>query len=358
MRLAAIVTLLGGMNVFADDCGCAPPPTRTLCCQIPQIAAYNAPSFIDACMDLYCTVDFTYWSASQENLELGVVSNVASGLVAIDGTLVNQNSDYAPGFQLGFGADLGFDNWNFFTEYTWFRNTDTVTTSLDPAGTKVLYPVRGKPLGPFDRYFYGHERWNLGMDFIDAEIGRAYYVGSALTFHPTLGLRGAFIRQELNVNYLNEASGLPAHNTHISQSAHSWGIGPRVGFCSSWMLGKGFRLYGDGSGDLLFTRYTTLNFNQKISNEVNAIIDGGIIDIKERNIGYLRTHLDLELGFGWGAYFYANRYHFDIAAGYDFQVFFNQNVFRRFTDDSSYSSILPNGDLFIQGLTISAQFDF
>ena len=36
---------------------------------------------------------------------------------------------------------------------------------------------------------------------------------------------------------------------------------------------------------------------------------------------------DLELGLGWGSYFWGNRYHFDIQAGYDFQVFFSRTSF-------------------------------
>jgi hypothetical protein len=124
------------------------------------------------------------------------------------------------------------------------------------------------------------------------------------------------------------------------------------------MLGQGVRLYGRGVGDLLFTRYTTLGTSQTATDAAGEVIGGGITRLTQTNVDYLRPHLDLEIGFGWGTYFYGNRRHVDLSAGYDFQVFFNQNMFRGFSDDSSFSSSLPHGDLFLQGLTLSARFDF
>ena len=351
------MVLLSGMNLFGDEPDCV-IPDRTLTPQMPKTAAYNAPSYIEARWDVFFTGNFTYWSASQENLELGLISDVPSGSFSFNGAMVEQNFDFAPGFQFGVGTNTGYDNWDFYSQYTWFRNTDTVTTSLDTTSTQRLYPMWGKPNGTSARYFYGQEKWKLSMDFVDIELGRSCYAGTALTLRPSLGLRGAFIRQYLNTSYLNEASSLIAHNVYIAQKSHSWGVGPKASLYSSWMLGQGVRLYGNGSTDILFTRYTTVNTHQKSTNTAGSVIAGGITDVNETDVDYVRTHLDLEIGFGWGTYFYANQYHFDISAGYDFQVFFNQNMFRGFSDDASFNSSLPHGDLFVQGLTVSARFDF
>ena len=54
-----------------------------------------------------------------------------------------------------------------------------------------------------------------------------------------------------------------------------------------------------------------------------------------------------------------NDYHIDFSAGYGFQVFFNQNMFRHFNDDQmSANSRSPYGNLYIQGLTIAFKLDF
>jgi hypothetical protein len=75
----------------------------------------------------------------------------------------------------------------------------------------------------------------------------------------------------------------------------------------------------------------------------------------------LRTHLDLEFGIAWGSYFDNNNWHVDLSAGYGFQVFFNQNMFRWFASTyygSVAQSVSPNGNLYMHGLTASARFDF
>jgi hypothetical protein len=68
----------------------------------------------------------------------------------------------------------------------------------------------------------------------------------------------------------------------------------------------------------------------------------------------------MEMGFGWGRYFDNNNWHFDLSAAYDWQVFFNQNMLHSFS--SSYEMIAKNttvnGNLYVQGCTITARLDF
>jgi hypothetical protein len=73
----------------------------------------------------------------------------------------------------------------------------------------------------------------------------------------------------------------------------------------------------------------------------------------------LRTHLDFELGFGWGSYFDNNNWHIDLSASYGWQVFFAQDMFRHF-ESTSYigGNTNPHGDLFVQGLTATLRVDF
>jgi hypothetical protein len=328
---------------------------------VPKVAAYNAPSYINVCRNknVYFTGNFTYWSASEENLELGVLNDTSDAAFDLNGHMVTQNFGFAPGFQVGIGSNLSRDNWDVFAQYTWFRNTDTVTTSLDPAGTKELIPLWGKPEATNPSYFFGQEKWRLEMDLVDVELGRTYYVGTALTFRPCLSIRGAFIRQRVDTDYQNETTSfLGHHNVSVTQKSNSWAVGPRAGLYSSWLVGRGFRVYGSGSGDILFTQYTQLDLTQEATTSAGVVPAGGVSSLQENNVNYLRAHLDLELGLGWGTYYADGRYHFDLSAGYGFQVFFNQNMFRGFSDDLSLSATLPNGDLFIQGLTVSARFDF
>jgi hypothetical protein len=96
----------------------------------------------------------------------------------------------------------------------------------------------------------------------------------------------------------------------------------------------------------------------------NNVVAGGTNPITtnasvSQEIDYLRTHLDLEMGFGWGTYFDDNNWHVDLSAVYGFQVFWDQNMFREFSNSTMQAkSFAPNGNLYVHGLTLSARFDF
>ena len=121
------------------------------------------------------------------------------------------------------------------------------------------------------------------------------------------------------------------------------------------MLGKCFRLIGNASADVLYTDYNLRARQQQVANSLTT----ANWVVTEKDVAYLRAHTDLEMGFGWGSYFNNNGWHFDLSATYGFQVFWDQNMQRYFVDDVvAAASILPNGNLYVHGLTITARFDF
>jgi hypothetical protein len=153
----------------------------------------------------------------------------------------------------------------------------------------------------------------------------------------------------------------------LCKSSASWGVGPRAGFASNWLMGYGFRLIGNASADILYTRYSIHDNTQQ------AILASGLVTTNisvSQEIDYLRTHLDFELGFGWGSYFSRNECHIDLSATYGFQEFRGQNMNRKFTGgidvgsgapgsgSNQGTSFNPNGDLYVHGVTATARFDF
>ncbi len=193
------------------------------------------------------------------------------------------------------------------------------------------------------------------MDILDWELARSSYVGTKLTFRPFFAARAAWIRQNQNgaFNTQNDVAGT---NLLLNNKSQSWAVGPRAGLYTNWMLGEGFRMYGNGAGDILFTQYTKLKSAQ--STQVASVVTNQLTT-RQNKLNTIRTHLDLELGFAWGSYFDNNNWHVDLSAGYGFQVFFDQNMFRFFTDGTNVAtSLSPNGNLYVHGLTATARFDF
>lgn len=324
----------------------------------PQ-ASYNASSRIavdDPC-DIFISGSFIYWQPIQENMRLGIISDTTDDPVnLINGHDVDLNFEYKPGFKVGLGMNLDHDKWDTFIQYTWFRGTDKVKKSVDPNNLEEgLFPAWQIPDFLNPQYSSGSEKWTLRIHFIDWDLGRTYAVGKELDFRPFFGLRAAFIKQNLHVNYINVTPAALAvwPSTFIKQSSNSWGIGPRIGLSTHWKFCKRFRLYADGELDLLFTQY---DLKSKQTSDT-AFANGYVI--KKNNVNRLRTHVEIDLGLGWGSYFSHHKSHIEISADYGFQVFFDQNMFRYTTNTQAVGrSFMPNGNLYIHGLTATIRFDF
>lgn len=333
--------------------------------QSQMMAAYNAPARIDVrgAWDFYATGSFIYWQPRQENLELGQTTQITTvgSTVTTLNHIINMEFEYKPGFKVGLGMNFDHDNWDAYGEYTWLHGSHNQSSNGPASPSANAYLVANLPNPDVQgdtKYTDVSQKWRLNMDFADVELARSYYVGSKLSFRPFFGARGAWIRQSLDADYTNPTSASIGNNDNLGARyrTHSWGVGPRAGLYTNWMLGQGFRLYGDGFADILYTRYKIRTRDFKVLKSNGTIEE---TNNHQNKVDYLRTHIDLEMGIGWGSYFDNNNWHIDLLAGYGFQVFFDQNMFRRYVDDvSAGASIAPNGNLYVHGLTTTLRLDF
>ncbi len=336
------------------------PPTQVCttdpCCPAwptPVLnAAYNYPARIQTrCpWDFYADLSFIYWQPIQENMELGLANKTAVA-TGIDASVINMDFDFKPGFKIGMGGNFAHDNWDMHLEYTWFHNTNKQDSNGYAAPGTIL-PSMGSPnqMGT-QTYSSVSQKWNLKMDIIDLDLGRWCYVGTHLVVRPNFGARADWIRQK-NVGNLTSAT----DTSVVTSRSSSWAIGPKIGLDSNWNIGSGFRVFGNGEADLLFTKYTRLRYNETHTNTQVSDLNN---TVRQSRVYAVKPHFDLELGLGWGTYLDCNNWYMDFAAGYEFQVFFDQNMFRHFNDSSMIgSSTLPNGNLYIQGLTATFRLDF
>ncbi|MDX8430426.1 MAG: Lpg1974 family pore-forming outer membrane protein [Candidatus Algichlamydia australiensis] len=351
MKIKTLIFLLAIAFVMADqlpatscDVGCPPPKYEPPCCD--EQGAYK----------YFASVSYLYWQPLQENMILGVVSDNANALDLVNGNEVDLDFKYKPGFKICLGMDLDYDGWDTSLEYTWFRATADVQVNLDPNNIpKKLFPAWQIPSFLNPQYNFGSEKWTLQMHLIDWDLARMHAIGPRLCFKPFIGLRFAIIDQDLDIDYVNTnpADFFIFPSTHIDLSSDSWGIGPRVGLFTNWVLGKGWRLYGNGGLDILYTQYDLESEQNTEVAVANRII------VNHDNANYLRTHLDLNLGFGWGRGFSCDRYYVDLSADYGVQVFFDQNMLRTAVSAQSIGrSFLPNGNLYVHGLIVNLRVGF
>lgn len=354
MILSLAALLISATSLPATVKGCRPINSFEQGHELRQsqmAAAYNAPARIDVrgSWDLYVSASYIYWQPSEENLELGI-SNASSGnALPINGNAVNLNFKYKSGFKVALGVFSDTDNWDALAEYTWVGGRHSAHSNGPLDGG--LLPFWGHPANVADDIIFGKSRWRVHFDLLDLTLGRSCYVGTRMIFRPFFGARAAWIDQKYIVSY----TPLGAAPYQISEETDSWALGPETGLDMNFLIGSGFRLIGKAETDLLFTRY-----NLKIKEQDSVDPSGPLaVDFKQNHLFYLRPHLDLEMGFGWGSYFCNHNYHIDLSATYGFQIFWSQNMFRSFVDSSAVGkSFAPNGDLYIQGVTGTVRFDF
>ncbi len=347
-----VASLLAATSAFAQqqstpDKSCRTPKAAEPM-QAPATAAYNAPSRIDVrgSWDIYLQGSFIYWLPEQDNMEYALSSSSTGIVNGATNSVSTLKPDFKPGFQIQGGMTFEYDNWDSYVQYTWFHNTNSSNASAPLNGN--LYPSRGFPsdTNNASAYSKAHESWNLKMDLADWVLSRPYYMSPKMTCRPMWGIRGAWIRQDLDTTYTS--------NTNVEVYAEkitSWGVGPEVGLTGNYTFGYGLRVFGDASADVLFTRYNTS------ANETNTT-DSSKYSVSEDSLNTIRPHAMLDLGFAWSSYFDNNNWHVDLMASYGFQVFWNQNMFRNAVNSTGTHQTLPNGDLTIQGLNLSARFDF
>src|SRR3990167_10681538 len=319
-----ISALFVSASLFAND-ECVepptpPPPAKKL---LPKpkghanqmAAAYNAPCRIDVreSWDLFTSSSFLYWQMSQDNMEIAFADelNVTAYTSEnqIKGNTVAMDFSFLPGFKVALGVCTDQDAWDAKIEYTMLHGTSSSSTNgVIAKGSSSeqgpLFPMWGNNATLGSNVFNdASENWRSNLDVIDMTLSRRYCVGKSLLFRTSYGGRAAWILQNVHVQYVNSSfSNFTPGTVDIYERSHCWSLGPRILLLTDWVIGQGFRFFGTAGGDLLYTKY-------KLQTKTNFIVaaDGQTkFFIGREIVSALRTHLDMDLGLGWGSYFSDN----------------------------------------------------
>ncbi len=335
--------------------------------------------------------DFLYWQAIEENLEpcsveesVIPISNNFTGLNA--DTFINMSFDYQPAFQVSTSFKFDHEYLDLTADYTRFYVTNRISGTgnhyypqqLDAATLLVfLNGISTTSAGANSAYPFSFDQtWKLKMNLADLSLGRMSYDGKVFKGRIFLGMRAAWIDQDLQSDFIANLTngGQEIGFAGTSLQTKSWGVGTRIGLDTTWKIGRGFQFYGNGSGDVLYTeyKYQGISFAEVPTAALPVDWNSNVL---QRGISAIRLHTDLELGFKWSKCFHRQKARFDLSAGYGFQVYFDQNMFRFFSTAYEKVAILqatsalvgvlaaplgiaPNGNLYIQGLRVAAAITY
>lgn len=332
---------------------------------------------------------FLIWQAKEWGLEFGAKSLDATNVSTNDISLNERGSvpDFAwrAGLKLDLGYRLPYDGWDVLARWTYYHGQftnlkRTLTSSLGPSGLGVvplwIYPFYSYATATTQQVRYGSAKgnWKLYFNSLDAEIGDDLVLRGPLSFRFQVGAKGAWVRQQFHIDYGSGGTqvavsvpGVPGTSTLSLQSSgislisDAWGLGPRAGFGTHWLLGWGFRLSAEGAFSLLYETF-------KISRQqTDTSINTSTQSVETRNMA-LSEHLsraapvvETRLGFDWGgcADVKGRQVYFRGQVLYEMQYWWAQNSFRR-----NYLTLVPanetdmRGDLQMQGLTVGFGAEF
>lgn len=302
--------------------------------------------------DLFFGGSFIYWLASEDGLTIGrrIPLHRATTAPILNEQILYQEFEYKPGFKVHAGLGTAAkDDWIFYGQ--WTRLHQTTNTAFSFSNHNVVNQTWIIRINTTFLATGVSSSWGLHFDLLDFIWSRPCYMGTQLTLSPLLGIRTGWIDQTLNLTYFfSNAAPMSA-----LFDSDSWGLGPLAGCATNWKLGAGFSVLGKASASILYTSYTTLSLAEAIT--LTTLAASEVI----ANYGPYRTvrpNGEIGLGLAWGKSF-CKGYHVNVAATYDFNVFWNQNVLRGISDNYAYSNTeAAVGSLTLHGLTVDASLDF
>lgn len=316
-------------------------------------------------VDLFVTADWLIWQGQENGTSYAVktkqIQPETSALYNSEGKSLHFNWDF--GFRFGIGYNLPHDGWDITSNWTWFQNKATGSTT---AGAGAIYSANPFPISDLtiDGYNSSNAKLRIKLNLIDLDLGREFFVSKWMTLRPFVGLRTGWIYQKFYANYESpfHIHGSTKHH-HDTASVLSkakndyWGLGLHSGLNTQWGLGAGLSVFGNAAFSIL-NGFFKVNDYQAIQYD-NGTYNDNLTNEDSFRCG--RVIAELALGLRWETMFANDHCHFQIQGGWEQLMFFGQNQLKHFfaSEQAAAGAYFANqGDLTFQGWTLSARFDF
>jgi hypothetical protein len=304
--------------------------------------------------EFFVSADFIYWKAEMEGLAYAQDGNYAFGGGALSdsvhsGDFKTFDFGFQPGFKAGVGVDFRHDGWYLGANYTWLQHVN-VTSSAEnhPASRGQLVGMIFTTLNPASPITpvvldSAHAQWKLRFNVVDLELGRSFYISRYLVLKPYIGMKYGWIDQKYKV-FFDVFSSTTTLN--IIQSQDYWGIGLRGGLGTEWHFTRNWSIYGNLAVSELYGQF------EETRKDTEGGSNPGVAYFVRNNFHTIKPVLEMAVGLRYETFFSRERYQLFFQAGWEEQIWFNQNQLI----ENGFRP--PKGDLVFQGLDIKAGFSF
>ena len=312
-------------------------------------------------MEPFVTGEFIYWKAYEENVHFAYTGAISTtGANAEEGRVRSPELGWEPGMKLGVGFKFLHDGWDLYTNWTWLNRFDgdkSAETREDSVAHSLYHTVTTPTPGVLGDMTFDEAKsdWKMHFNALDLELGRNFYISPFVTLRPHFGLKFGWINQKYTVKtydfeMFQEFGGLltPSYNA-IRMEQDFFGVGIRTGLDTFWYFTKNWGLYGDFAFAALWSSFESEREDR--FSAIDGVTSLQIAKVKnlnfERDLNTITEVLELGLGVRYETTFSSGSYDFYIQAGWEEQIWFNQNQFLDTVDTRT-------GNATFQGLTVKA----
>ncbi len=306
-------------------------------------------------VDPFVTADFIWWRVQEDGLEYAF-TGAGTGLAnPTQGKLHHPGFKYDPGFKVGIGGKFRHDGWDVNVQYTWLHNraTDSVTSAAGATTVQsnILVPAGGDLITGF--FSSASSTWKNKFNVLDAELGRNFWISKWLTLRPYTGLKFSWNRQRFNAAYNGIALGnevipagiLTGDDLTSQMKIKQFGVGLRSGLDTAWYMWKDWSIFGE------FAATGMLNYFDSTRKDTNATTGIVLNNIQKISTHRVTAIFEWALGVRFETTWSDDDYMFMLQAGWEQQVWLNQNQFVFFPNSAA-------NDLNFEGCVIKAGLYF
>ncbi len=325
-----------------------------------QITPSSEPA-VTRWADPYITADFIWWKAKEEGLDYALTGIAFEQLGTANpqrinadkGSVHRPHSEYEPGFKVGAGLKFRHDGWDLFAQYTWLHVDGRKSEAhSDRDGDSNVQSYFGMPRsGALLSFLFAEAeaKWSMHFNVLDLELGRNFWISKWLTLRPFVGMKFSWIDQDFDVEFERSfptSPNNPSRSYKVDMDLDQSAVGLRAGLDSAWYLWKKWCIYGDLAisgiwNDFDSSRKDRVTFNNITSTSAHFDKDSCTVT----------AVLEWALGLRFETAFHNDDFMFMMQAGWEQQVWFNQNQFLIPSNEGS-------SNLSLEGLTLKAGFYF
>ncbi len=315
----------------------------------------------------FLTADFLYWIAHQEGLEYATTGVAQSGspTPVARGSAIRPNFKWKPGFRVGLGWTLPNSYWDLGATWTWYHSrakgsathstaeilTNPLLASLQAASTGTIIGVTPEALSA------ASASWRLCYNVVDVELGRSFFPNKHLAVRPHAGVRGAWLNQHYSNQYTFVSSvNTAAVSRKLASRFNSAGF--KTGVDSLWSCNRYWGIFANTSISLVSGVFRVFEKDSNTFNAIPAVLTPNFINTKDRFFSVVPV-FETAMGFHLMLAPDSRHYWFDLNAGWEYTVWFNQNQMPLYVDDVAVGTFIrERANLHLMGFTLNAKLHF